>query len=57
MNALTYKEVFPLLMNNQIWLGATEFVSDMVFGVPEGTIVKESDLRHFAGTRQNQFPF
>ena len=45
MNALTYKEVFPLLMNNQIWLGATGFVSDMVFGVPEGTIVKESDKK------------
>ena len=45
MNALTYKEVFPLLMNNQIWLGATGFVSDMVFGVPEGTVVKESDKK------------
>ena len=45
MNALTYKEVFPLLMNNQIWLGATGFVSDMVFGVPEGTIVKENDKK------------
>ena len=45
MNALTYKEVFPLIMNNQVWLGATGFVSDMVFGVPEGTIVKESDKK------------
>ncbi len=45
MNALTYKEVFPLLMNNLIWLGATGFVSDMVFGVPEGTVVKESDKK------------
>ena len=32
-------------MNNQVWLGATGFVSDMVFGVPEGTIVKESDKK------------
>lgn len=45
MNALTYKEVFPLLMNNLIWLGATGFVSDMVFGVPEGTVVKENDKK------------
>ena len=45
MNALTYKEVFPLLMNNLIWLGATGFVSDMVFGVPEGKVVKESDKK------------
>ena len=43
MNAITYKEIFPLLKNNKIWLGATGFVSDMVFGVPEGTIIKESD--------------
>ena len=44
-NAITYKEIFPLLMHNQIWLGATGFSSDMVFGVPEGTVVKESDKK------------
>ena len=44
-NAITYKELFPLLMHNQIWLGATGFSSDMVFGVPEGTFVKESDKK------------
>ncbi len=43
MNAITYKEVFPLLKGNKAWIGATGFVSDMVFGVPKGTIVKESD--------------
>ena len=43
MNAITYKEVFPLIKENKVWLGATGFVTDMVFGVPEGTIVKESD--------------
>lgn len=42
MNAITYKEVFPLIKENKLWLGATGFVSDMVFGVPAGTIVKES---------------
>ena len=45
MNAITYKEVFPLIKNNMIWLGATGFVTDMVFGVPEGTVVKESDKK------------
>ena len=45
MNAITYREVFPLLKNNFIWLGATGFVTDMVFGVPEGTEVKESDKK------------
>ena len=44
-NAITYKEIFPLLMHNQIWLGATGFSTDMVFGVPEGTVVKESDKK------------
>lgn len=43
MNAVTYKEIFPLIKNDMVWLGATGFVSDMVFGVPEGTIVKDSD--------------
>ena len=43
MNAITYKEVFPDIKNNKVWLGATGFVTDMVFGVPEGTPVKESD--------------
>ena len=45
MNAITYKEIFPLIKDNKVWLGATGFVTDMVFGVPEGTIVKESDKR------------
>ena len=43
MNAITYKEIFPLIKENKTWLGATGFVTDMVFGVPEGTIVKDTD--------------
>jgi hypothetical protein len=43
LNAISYKEVFPLIKDNQMWLGATGYITDMVFGVPEGTIVKESD--------------
>ena len=45
MNAITYKEVFPLIKENRVWLGATGFVTDMVFGVPEGTFVRESDKK------------
>ncbi|MBD5179636.1 MAG: DNA methyltransferase [Bacteroidales bacterium] len=41
-NAITYKEVFPLIKNNKLWLGATGFSTDMVFGVPEGTIVPDA---------------
>lgn len=43
MNAITYKEIFPLIKDNRLWLGATGNGSDMVFGVPEGTVVKEGD--------------
>lgn len=45
LNAISYREVFPLIMNNRIWLGATGFMSDMVFGVPEGYNVKENDKK------------
>ena len=45
MNAITYKEVFPLIKNNEAWLGATGFVTDMVFGVPPGTEVRDSDKK------------
>ena len=45
MNAITYKEIFPLIKENKMWMGATGFVTDMVFGVPEDFIVKESDKK------------
>ena len=43
MNAIKYKEVFPLIMANKVWLGATGNGTDMVFGVPEGAVVAEAD--------------
>lgn len=43
MNAITYKEVFPLIKDNKMWLGATGFSTDMVFAVPKGAEVKQSD--------------
>lgn len=42
-NAVTYREVFPLIRNNLLWKGATANTTDMVFGVPKGTPVKEAD--------------
>ena len=36
MNAITYKEVFPLIMANKIWVGATNFNTGMYFTVPSG---------------------
>lgn len=35
MNAITYKEVFPLLKDNKIWLGYKSLNQDMYFDVPE----------------------
>jgi Adenine-specific methyltransferase EcoRI len=43
MNAITYKEVFPLIKNNKMWLGKTGNMSDMVFAVPKGTEIAEKD--------------
>ena len=42
-NAITYKEIFPLIQGNRLWLGATGFSSDMVFGVPQGTKIDPKD--------------
>lgn len=38
MNAITYKEVFPLIKVNKMWLGATNFNTGMYFYVPEGFV-------------------
>ncbi len=35
VNAITYKEVFPLFMANRIWLGVSIHSGDRKFGVPE----------------------
>ena len=42
-NAITYKEFFPLIQANRLWLGATGNTSDMVFAVPKGTPVSVAD--------------
>ena len=35
MNAITYKEVFPLLKDNKMWLGSTIHSGDREFGIPD----------------------
>lgn len=35
LNAISYKEVFPLIKNNMIWLGVTSFNTGMYFRVPD----------------------
>ena len=42
-NAVTYKEVFPLIQNNVVWKGATGNNTDMVFAVPKGARVADAD--------------
>jgi Adenine-specific methyltransferase EcoRI len=42
-NAVTYKEIFPLIRANKLWKGATANSTDMVFGVPKGVLVAEAD--------------
>jgi len=42
-NAITYKEIFPLLKENKLWIGATNNGKDMVFEVPEGAEVAPKD--------------
>jgi Adenine-specific methyltransferase EcoRI len=42
-NAVTYKEIFPLIKQNLLWKGATGNSTDMVFGVPRGSKVAEKD--------------
>ena len=37
-NAITYKEVFPLIKENRLWLGATGFSTDMVLEYPRAPL-------------------
>lgn len=35
VNAITYKEIFPLIKGNKMWLGVSSFNKGMYFGVPD----------------------
>ena len=35
MNAITYKEIFPLIMNERLWMGPSITSGDRKFGVPD----------------------
>lgn len=45
MNAITYKETFPLIMNNKMWLGATIHSGDREFEVPADYPIKAAGWR------------
>ncbi len=58
MNAITYKEVFPLIKNNKVWLGATNFNVGMYFLVPDGFVYKDTYKfqREINGKAVNRVP-
>lgn len=45
INAVTYKEVFPLIMQNRIWLGASIHSGDREFRVPDSYPLNASGCR------------
>ena len=38
MNAITYKEIFPYIKNNELWAGYKSLGSDMFFNVPQNYV-------------------
>lgn len=49
MNCVTYKEIFPLIKNDELWLGTnskggTRKGNTMCFGVPEGAEIKNVSI-------------
>lgn len=41
-NAITYKEIFPLIKNNELWLGLSMNGSNRWFQAPDNYVVKEN---------------
>jgi hypothetical protein len=58
MNAITYKEVFPLIKENKIWVGATNFNTGMYFKVPQDFIYTDTYKfeREMHGAKVNRVP-
>lgn len=42
LNAITYKEIFPLIRDGKAWIGATHFNTGMYFGVPDSFVYSSS---------------
>ena len=58
MNAITYKETFPLIKDNKVWLGATNFNTGMYFKVPADFVYAASYKfeREQNGEKVNRVP-
>ena len=58
INAVTYKEIFPLIKQNILWLGATNFNIGIYFYVPRDFKYKKSYkfLKEIDGKKVNRVP-
>ena len=58
MNAITYKEVFPLFKENKLWLGVTNFNKGMYFQVPDDFVHASTYKfeREMNGVKVNRVP-
>ena len=58
INAITYKEVFPLIKEDRVWLGATNFNTGMYFYVPDNFAYSASYKfeREIDGQKVNRVP-
>lgn len=45
MNAVTYKEIFPLIKENKLWLGCSIHSGGIEFRVPDDTVLKGNNWR------------
>ena len=51
LNALSYKEVFPLVRDNKVWLGMT---NPMIFDMPDGTKKKVGNTRWYTNLEHDK---
>ena len=58
INAITYKELFPFIQSNKIWLGATNFNKGMYFLVPDDFVYTSTYKfdREQNGVKVNRVP-
>lgn len=58
INSLSYKEVFPLIKENKMWLGVTNFNTGMYFRVPENFVYSSTYKfdRELNGEKVNRVP-
>jgi hypothetical protein len=45
MNAITYKDIFPLIMDNKLWIGPSIHSGDREFGVPDDYQIHSASFR------------